>query len=271
MPLHRFPPGDVVVRREILRGEVWFGYPTVCVVDTADLLALYLPPGTEFGFPSVVPSRAGGTRGRLAGRSGWYGHGKLMLQRPGEAHSVDVFWTGPERAFAGWYFNLQDPFRRTPIGVDTLDHELDLWWAAGRRPVRLKDVELFAQRLVEGRYPGMAEAIRAEGDRIAELLDRGRRWWDVGWANWRPDPVLAGAPAAVGLGQRALLTADRTACPADRPVGRIESGRGIGGIESGVDGGAGHRWDRKPVSAGGRGVVPCGCADRRPSAAYRSP
>ncbi|MEV0808071.1 hypothetical protein [Micromonospora sp. NPDC050200] len=47
----RFPPGDVVVRREVLRGEVWFGCPTICVEDSADLLALYLPPGAEFGFP----------------------------------------------------------------------------------------------------------------------------------------------------------------------------------------------------------------------------
>ncbi|MEU7959265.1 hypothetical protein [Micromonospora humida] len=32
------------------------------------------------------------------------------------------------------------------------------------------------------------EAIRAEGDRIAALLDAGQRWWDAGWAHWRPDP-----------------------------------------------------------------------------------
>ncbi|MFC4017854.1 hypothetical protein ACFOW4_07830 [Micromonospora sp. GCM10011542] len=29
MPVQRFAPGDVVVRREVLRGEVWFGCPTV--------------------------------------------------------------------------------------------------------------------------------------------------------------------------------------------------------------------------------------------------
>ncbi|MFI9640691.1 hypothetical protein ACIG87_11590 [Micromonospora sp. NPDC051925] len=34
----------------------------------------------------------------------------------------------------------------------------------------------------------MAAAIRAEGDRIADLLDAGQRWWDTGWADWRPDP-----------------------------------------------------------------------------------
>ncbi|MFY1627837.1 hypothetical protein ACN268_32275 [Micromonospora sp. WMMD735] len=34
----------MVVRREILRGEVWFGCPTICLADTDDPLALYLPP-----------------------------------------------------------------------------------------------------------------------------------------------------------------------------------------------------------------------------------
>ncbi|MER5701603.1 hypothetical protein ABT023_06545 [Micromonospora sp. NPDC002296] len=35
----RFAPGDVVVRREILRGEMWFAAPTVCVRDSPDLPA----------------------------------------------------------------------------------------------------------------------------------------------------------------------------------------------------------------------------------------
>ncbi|WP_229398365.1 DUF402 domain-containing protein [Micromonospora okii] len=186
----RFAPGDVVVRREILRGEVWFAVPTVCVADSPDLLALYLPAGAEFGFPERGAFPCGRHPWQVAGRREWRGHGKLMLHRPGEAHSVDVFWAGPPgREFAGWYFNLQDPPRRTPIGVDTLDHELDLWWAAGAERYEFKDVELLDQRLAEGRYPGMGEAIRAEGDRIAALLDAGERWWDPAWARWRPDPA----------------------------------------------------------------------------------
>ncbi|MET8119761.1 hypothetical protein [Micromonospora sp. NPDC005189] len=53
MAVQRFAAGDVVVRREVLRGEVWFGCPTICVEDSADLLALYIPPGAEFGFPET--------------------------------------------------------------------------------------------------------------------------------------------------------------------------------------------------------------------------
>ena len=50
----------------------------------------------------------------------------LQLQRPGEIHAVWVFWHGPEREFRGWYVNLQEPFRRTSLGFDTQDLELDL-------------------------------------------------------------------------------------------------------------------------------------------------
>jgi hypothetical protein len=174
-----------VVRREILLGEAWVGIPTICVEDSDDLLALYLPTGAEFGF--VKHSRmAHPWHGR---HTHWHGHGKLTLQRPGEAHSIDVFWAGENRAFAGWYFNLQDPFRRTSQGIDTLDHELDLWWPAGEPTYQWKDVELFEERVVEGRYPGVEEAIRAEGRRIAAALDAGQRWWDEGWATWEPDPA----------------------------------------------------------------------------------
>ncbi|MGC5019560.1 hypothetical protein [Micromonospora sp. DT47] len=88
----RFAPGDVVVRREILRGEVWFGCPTVCVEDSADLLALYLPPGAEFGFPEHGTFPCGRHPWQTAEHTAWSGHGKLMLQRP-----CDPRRGGPDR------------------------------------------------------------------------------------------------------------------------------------------------------------------------------
>ncbi|WP_230415750.1 hypothetical protein [Micromonospora tarapacensis] len=63
----RFAPGQAVVRREILRGEVWFGCPTICVEDSPDLLALYLPPGASSASPSRASFRAAGIRGRSPG------------------------------------------------------------------------------------------------------------------------------------------------------------------------------------------------------------
>ena len=55
------------------------------------------------------------------------GHGTLMLRRPGDRYSIWVFWDGDEREFECWYVNFEEPYRRSKIGIDTLDHELDLW------------------------------------------------------------------------------------------------------------------------------------------------
>jgi hypothetical protein len=182
-----FAAGDVVVRREVCLGAVWFAMPTICVVDSPELLVLYVVPGTEFGFPAGPHPL--GAHPWTGTHTHWTGPGKLMLQVPGVAHSVDVYWTGPDRTFAGWYFDLRDPFRRTPIGIDTYDHELDLWWPAGEPTYQWKDVELFEERVVQGRYPGFDDEIRAEGRRVAAALDAGQRWWDAAWAAWAPDPA----------------------------------------------------------------------------------
>jgi predicted RNA-binding protein associated with RNAse of E/G family len=109
-----------------------------------------------------------------------------MLQRPGEAYAVWVFWSGPERDFRGWYVNLQDPFRRRPDGFDTQDHELDVWIPAGGGP-QLKDEELLDVRVREGRFTvDQAERFRAEAARVVAQVEAGDRWWSDDWAAWSP-------------------------------------------------------------------------------------
>ncbi|MBV1848790.1 DUF402 domain-containing protein [Catellatospora tritici] len=185
--MRRFAPGDTIVRREIMHGEVWFGYAGICVQDTDDLLVTFLPGGTRFGYPRHGAFPAGQHPYQLQGRQEWHGHGMLALHFPGIDHAVFVFWKGPRRTWNGWYFNLQDAPRRTAIGFDTLDHELDLHWAPGAPRWEWKDEVEFAQT-GPVRYPGRMEAIQAEGDRVARLLDAGERWWSDSWADWRPDP-----------------------------------------------------------------------------------
>ena len=185
-----FEPGASVVRREIMRGEVWFGYTSICVHDDGDLLVTYLPPGTPFGYPEAGTFPAGPHPWLTAGHTHWSGHGMLALHWTGVDHAVFLFWTGPARDFTGWYFNLQDAPRRTPIGFDTVDHELDLVWPAGAASYQWKDVDEFAAT-GPVRYPGRVEAIHAEAQRIATLLDAGEMWWDPAWASWTPGPELA--------------------------------------------------------------------------------
>ncbi len=183
--------GDVVVRRELLHGHPWVGFATRVVEDSADLLAVYLAPGSTLAFPAW-PFDRWEHPWLTAGHREWHGHGKLMLHRPGDAYSVDLFWSGPQREFSGWYLNLQDPFRRHAGGFDTLDHELD-YWVPASGGWSVKDAELFEERVVEERYsPEQAVAIRATGAEIVAMLSEGAHWWDESWAAWTPPEEWAG-------------------------------------------------------------------------------
>ena len=181
--------GETVVRREVLNdGRVWLESPVVVVRDEPGLLATYTPTGAPFRFPDGEwPTPTG--KHPWHGRAGWTGHGVLALQRPGEAHAIMVFWDGPEREFAGWYVNFQEPFRRSADGYSTQDLELDIWIPAGGA-WEWKDADVLDERIYEGRYTAaQVEATWAEGRRVAAELDAGRRWWDPWWALWEPDPA----------------------------------------------------------------------------------
>ena len=101
--------------------------------------------------------------------------------------------TGAERAFAGWYVNLQEPFRRTPIGYDTYDLELDVWIPAGGG-WSFKDDELLDVRVDEGRFTtAEAAEIRALGAEIGAMLDRGAAMVGSGLVALGAGPALGGA------------------------------------------------------------------------------
>jgi uncharacterized protein DUF402 len=180
-----FRPGDPIVRRDVWHGEVMVGWGGIVVQDTADLLVLYMPEGSPLGF--THRDHWGGPH-PWSGRDRWSGHGVLQLQRPGEMHALWVFWQGPERELGAWYVNIQEPFRRTPIGFDTQDLELDLV-VSPDGSWRFKDDEQLDRWIQRGRWTAAEVAeIRAEGARLGGELDAGRRWWSAGWASWRPDP-----------------------------------------------------------------------------------
>jgi hypothetical protein len=176
--------GEVIVHREVWRGRPWMVSPVVVVADTEDLLVTYMPEEMPFAFPPSADGRPHPWEGRQA----WAGNGVLVLRRPGEAYSVWHFWNGAERRFSGWYLNLEEPFRRTAIGYDTQDLELDVWIPADG-PWQFKDEEQLAERVGDGRYTeAQAAATRALGAELGAMLDRGERWWADGWASFEPDP-----------------------------------------------------------------------------------
>ncbi len=176
--------GDWIVRREVWRGKAWLGTVVRVVEDRPDLLVSFLPTGAPFGF---LDGDWPGGRHPWHDRSGWKGHGVLMLQRPGESHAIWHFWEEPDRRFAGWYVNFQQPFERTAIGYDTLDLELDIWIPADG-DWQWKDAEVLDERVHEGRFTqAEVDGVRRDGERLAADLGAGRRWWDERWRHFVPD------------------------------------------------------------------------------------
>ena len=183
------------MRRDVWRGRPWVGWAGIVVEDGDDLLALYMPEGGEL---AIAPGEFPGGAHPWSGKGRWSGHGVLQLQRPGEMHAVWVFWNGPERELGAWYVNIQEPFRRSSLGFDTQDLELDIV-VSPDGSWRWKDAEKVDGWIEQGRWTrAEVDEIRAEGDRIGAELDAGRRWWDDRWAEWRPDPSWSAVPLPRG-------------------------------------------------------------------------
>ncbi len=143
------------------------GWGGIVVADDDDLLVLYMPEGG----PLSTTRDFFGAPHPWSGKDQWRGHGVLQLQRPGEMHAVWVFWQGPRRELGAWYVNIQEPFRRTALGFDTQDLELDIVIAPDGT-WRWKDDELLDAWVDRGRWTAQEVAeIRAEGARVVGELE----------------------------------------------------------------------------------------------------
>jgi hypothetical protein len=114
----------------------------------------------------------------------------LMLIPPDAAHSVWWFWDARGR-FGGWYGNLEEPSVLWQdgdlAGVDTTDHDLDLWIYPDRT-WEWKDEDEFAERLAlpEHYWVPDPDAVRAEGERLVKMVEAGAFPFDGTWCDFRP-------------------------------------------------------------------------------------
>jgi uncharacterized protein len=187
--------GSQILWRFVREGEVRTARPMTVVENRPDLLVAWLAGGTPIqrsSLPdgSAIRSVAVTERFRLGRRpmpSFWSGTGILKLLPWGAAHSVWLFWD-PGFALRGWYVNLEAPHRRWSRGVDTTDHVLDLWVTPDRR-WSWKDEDEFAEAQAAGRFSAAdAAEIRAEGERVARLIEDWAAPFNEGWEDFRPDP-----------------------------------------------------------------------------------
>ena len=133
--LPRFTPGDVILHRTPSVAESGEQPPTICdvrpmtvVEDSETLTSLWLPAGTPTKL--AVPLAEGAPLPWLAGEwrlvdAVWDRWNTLLLMVPGQWRATWIQWT-PEWEFFGWYVNMEEPLRRTPLGFDSRDLWLDI-------------------------------------------------------------------------------------------------------------------------------------------------
>ncbi|MFJ9901395.1 DUF402 domain-containing protein [Streptomyces sp. NPDC101152] len=199
-PTGFWAPGTQILwrYRENAGDRVHIARPVTVVRDDADLLAVWLAPGTECVRPMLVdgtpvhqePLRSRYTKPRTVQLDRWFGTGVLKLARPGEPWSVWLFWE-PGWRFKNWYVNLETPLERWADGVDSEDHFLDIC-VYPDRSWAWRDEDEFAQARQDGLMDDeVAERVRRAGLSAVEEI---RAWgppYSEGWQHWRPDPSWA--------------------------------------------------------------------------------
>jgi Protein of unknown function (DUF402) len=192
-------PGDIALVQEVWRERVWAARPVRVVRDDGDFVALWFPRGTRWKAPTSDPHRPwledrGGRLAECAVSGEWvfrdaeWDVDTLWLMHAGDWHAVWVSWLD-DGTHWGWYVNLQEPFRRTKLGFETMDLVLDLiidpdgTW-------RWKDEDELAAFARRGLVDRKTEDfLRAEGHRVLARAERNEPPFSEPWLEWRPDPA----------------------------------------------------------------------------------
>jgi hypothetical protein len=189
----RFSPGDQVAVRAIWYGRISHARPFTVAHDDDDLIALYIEPGAVCKSLTAEGAPKNSWNDLLLAREWslhdvvWKWSRVLMLARPGRWSSIWGFWGEQGGEPLAWYVNLEEPMRRTDVGFDTRDLQLDLvvmpdhtWtWKDEAEFEEMIDLGLITQQ--------EAETVRAEGEAVIAEIARGDEWW-LAWKDWAPDP-----------------------------------------------------------------------------------
>jgi protein associated with RNAse G/E len=124
-------------------------------------------------------------------RYAWRTNKLLILLEPEKYYASFYFWRADTNQFLCYYINFQLPFRRSQIGFDSFDLELDMiieptyeWhW---------KDVDQYQKGIAYGiLLPEWIQEIEAAKPEIFEKLEKRQYPFNGAWLDWMPDPSWA--------------------------------------------------------------------------------
>ena len=191
-------PDETIILRNIAKsdGSVTTAIPAIVIRDDGQLLATFIPKDTPFKNNWVIPAdqRVASVDGIVPSAARHYKdllwwNDTIRLYLPGFGFSVWLNFDEKGR-FAGWYGNLEAPFVRTPIGIDTRDFALDIVGQPDRSWA-WKDKDEFKRRLEVGIDSAEHQAkVLASGYEFIYRFERNEWPFDQGWEDWRPDTKL---------------------------------------------------------------------------------
>jgi hypothetical protein len=196
--MRRFVPGESIVWRSVDATErivstVW---PWTVVRDDTEGIVLYMPTGTV---GKQRTGERGGPRGRMLVRWDgghhditWHSTTVVRLYREGDPFSIWLARDATTNALAWRYINLEEPWRRTPIGFDSRDLWLDLYSEPGEDEWHWKDEDEADWLIEQGRIDrAFIERVRAYGDDAVTRIRAGKTLLHDRWSAFIPEPAWA--------------------------------------------------------------------------------
>jgi hypothetical protein len=157
--------------RQLFRGRVWNAAPILVVEEGV----VWLPPGSTYAIGDDL-------FGDWTYDFRVLERGQLRITRADQPFSVFLF-ENHDGSFRGWYVNLEQPQRRSPLGFDYEDELLDIWVPKGGDPELLDEDEL-EEAVARGHITtSHASEIRAKAERLLAEPP-----WPTGWEEWHPEP-----------------------------------------------------------------------------------
>ena len=191
--------GDIVLLRGVYNDKAAYVQSARVVKDTPEETALLVWPGAECMVPNGYLHHAHNrtmwdrwaettTNTLKLEKFIWHTNRFLILLEPEKYYATIYIWKAATDEFMGYYINFQLPYRRSRLGFDTLDLDLDIviepnfeWtW---------KDMDEYQQKIQSGgiRLDWVNEIEHAKQEVFTRLEKRGYPF-NSDWLNWRPDP-----------------------------------------------------------------------------------
>lgn len=118
----------------------------------------------------------------------WHTNRFLILLEAEKFYSTIYIWNAISDKFVCYYINFQLPYRRTRLGFDTLDLDLDIVIKASHE-WQWKDVNEYQRGIGVGgiKSDWVKNIERAQSEVFTRIENRAYPL-NAHWMNWRPDP-----------------------------------------------------------------------------------